>query len=104
MRYFRLVRFTCVLTNFGVNVTKAVITAAGPEQEQIPMQTLIKRRGQPCSTRSVQLAELADSGIEVDVLLDRFALSREELKDPAQLDGWLREGSRSHVDSLCDWS
>lgn len=27
-----------------------------------------------------------------------------QLKDPAQLDGWLREGSRDYIDSLCDWS
>jgi len=38
----------------------------------------------------------------------RFALvprSRgQQLKDPSQLDGWLRDGSASHVESLCDWS
>lgn len=27
----------------------------------------------------------------------------QQLKDPAQLDGWLRDGSASHVDSLCDF-
>jgi hypothetical protein len=27
----------------------------------------------------------------------------QQLKDPAQLDGWLRDGSADHVDSLCDW-
>jgi hypothetical protein len=27
-----------------------------------------------------------------------------QLKDPAQLDSWLREGSRDYIDSLCDWS
>ena len=43
---------------------KAVITAAGPEQGQIPLQTLIDREGEPCSTLSVQLAELEGSGIE----------------------------------------
>lgn len=54
-----------------VKVSKAVITAAGPGQEQLPLQTLINRRGAPCSTLSVQLAELADSGIEeVAVVID----------------------------------
>lgn len=27
-----------------------------------------------------------------------------QLKDPAQLDSWLREGSRDYIDSLCDWT
>lgn len=27
----------------------------------------------------------------------------QQLKDPAQLDGWLREGSADYVDSLCQW-
>jgi hypothetical protein len=27
----------------------------------------------------------------------------QQLKDPAQLDGWLRDGSAVHVESLCDW-
>ncbi|MGB0744362.1 MAG: UTP--glucose-1-phosphate uridylyltransferase [Opitutales bacterium] len=36
-----------------------------------------------------------------------FVVPRErgqQLKDPAQLDSWLREGSRDYIDSLCDWS
>ena len=27
----------------------------------------------------------------------------QQLKDPAQLDGWLRDGSAAHVESLCHW-
>ncbi|HNQ89910.1 MAG TPA: UTP--glucose-1-phosphate uridylyltransferase [Verrucomicrobiota bacterium] len=27
----------------------------------------------------------------------------QQLKDPAQLDGWLRDGSAAHVESLCAW-
>ncbi len=27
----------------------------------------------------------------------------QQLKDPAQLDGWLRDGSAAYVESLCDW-
>lgn len=36
-----------------------------------------------------------------------FAVPRQrgqQLKDPAQLDGWLREGTRDYIDALCDWS
>jgi hypothetical protein len=27
----------------------------------------------------------------------------QQIKEPAQLDGWLRDGSAAYVDSLCDW-
>jgi hypothetical protein len=27
----------------------------------------------------------------------------QQLKDPGQLDGWLRDGSADHVESLCQW-
>ena len=27
----------------------------------------------------------------------------QQLKEPAQLDGWLRDGSAAFVESLCDW-
>ena len=28
----------------------------------------------------------------------------QQLKDPAQLDGWLRDGSAAAVSALCDWT
>jgi hypothetical protein len=31
-------------------------------------------------------------------------LRGQQLKDPAQLDGWLRDGSAAHVESLCQWA
>ena len=27
-----------------------------------------------------------------------------QLKDPAQLDGWLRDGTAAAVDALCNWT
>jgi hypothetical protein len=27
----------------------------------------------------------------------------QQLKDQSQLDGWLRDGSAAHVESLCEW-
>jgi hypothetical protein len=30
-------------------------------------------------------------------------LRGQQLKDPAQLDAWLRDGSAAYVESLCDW-
>ena len=35
------------------------------------------------------------------VVVPRFR--GQQLKDQAQLDGWLRDGSAAHVESLCDW-
>lgn len=31
------------------------------------------------------------------------AVRGRQLKDPAQLDGWLRDGSAAYVETLCDW-
>lgn len=31
-------------------------------------------------------------------------LRGQQLKDPAQLDGWLRDGSATHLERLCEWS
>jgi hypothetical protein len=28
----------------------------------------------------------------------------QQLKEPAQMDGWLRDGSADYVNALCDWS
>ena len=30
-------------------------------------------------------------------------LRGQQLKDPAQLDGWLRDGSAAYIDTLCEW-
>lgn len=41
-----------------------------------------------------------------DLACRYLAVSRrrgQQLKDPAQLDGWLRDGSAAHVAELCDW-
>jgi hypothetical protein len=41
-----------------------------------------------------------------DVACGYFVVPRlrgQQLKDPAQLDGWLRDGSAKHVNSLCSW-
>ena len=27
----------------------------------------------------------------------------QQLKDPAQLDSWLRDGTAAYIDSLCHW-
>jgi hypothetical protein len=27
----------------------------------------------------------------------------QQLKEPAQLDGWLRDGSAAYLETLCEW-
>jgi hypothetical protein len=38
----------------------------------------------------------------------RFALvprvRGQQLKEPAQLDGWLRDGSAAYIESICGWN
>ncbi len=42
-------------------------------------------------------------GLRCDyIVVPRFR--GQQLKDPDQLDGWLRDGSAAHVDSLCSWT
>jgi hypothetical protein len=28
----------------------------------------------------------------------------QQLKEPAQLDGWLRDGSAAYLETLCEWA
>ena len=42
-----------------------------------------------------------------DLLTRYIAVPRargQQLKDQAQLDGWLRDGSARHLESLCEWT
>ena len=47
-----------------MNVTKAVITAAGRKQRTLPLQTLIDRDGQEKSVLSILLEEVVAAGID----------------------------------------
>jgi len=47
-----------------VNITKAVITAAGREQRTLPLQTLVDRDGQTKSALSILLEEVIHAGME----------------------------------------
>ncbi len=44
------------------------------------------------------LSDIACEYIAVDTMRGQ------QMKDPAQLDGWMRDGSAAHIDSLCKWS
>ena len=47
-----------------MNVNKAVITLAGPNQRALPMQTLVDRDGQEKSVLTILIAEILQAGIE----------------------------------------
>lgn len=53
-----------------MNVTKAVITAAGPRQRRLPLQTLVDGDGVPKSALAILAGEILDAGIsEVAVVV-----------------------------------
>jgi UTP--glucose-1-phosphate uridylyltransferase len=54
-----------------MNVTKAVITAAGPRQRTLPLQTLIDRDGVEKSVLRILLEEVLSAGIEEICLVVR---------------------------------
>ena len=48
----------------------------------------------------------SDMSVLPDLHVGFFVVPRwrgQQLKDPAQLDGWLRDGSAKYVESLCDF-
>ncbi|OYV84906.1 MAG: UTP--glucose-1-phosphate uridylyltransferase, partial [Ignavibacteriae bacterium 37-53-5] len=47
-----------------MKITKAVITAAGKGQRNLPLQKLIDRDGQQKSVLSIILNEVAQSGVD----------------------------------------
>jgi hypothetical protein len=47
-----------------------------------------------------------DMTILPDVITRFVAVSRlrgQQLKEQAQIDGWLRDGSAAHIESICEW-
>ena len=47
-----------------MNVKKAVITAAGPTQRQLPLQSLVDRDGQTKTVLRIVLEEVLSAGVE----------------------------------------
>jgi UTP--glucose-1-phosphate uridylyltransferase len=46
-----------------VRIRKAVITAAGPDQRELPLQVLVDRTGKKCSALRILLDEAASAGV-----------------------------------------
>jgi hypothetical protein len=70
----------------------------------------VKRRwgfGQEDILPTTQFEKLWSDMTALDDVACRFLeVSRErgqQIKEPAQLDGWLRDGSAAYLEGLCDW-
>jgi hypothetical protein len=91
-------------------VNHAVRTLAAHMPTYITLKDVKKRwgKGQEDVLPVAQFEKLWGDMTNLAELPCRFvAVSRrrgQQLKEPAQLDGWLRDGSAAYVESLCDWA
>ena len=90
-------------------ITDAVRRASARVPTYITIKDVKKRwgKGQEDIFPVAQFEKLWGDMTALPELNCRFvAVSRargQQLKEPAQLDAWLRDGSAAYVDSLCDW-
>ena len=90
-------------------VTEAVRTIASRMPTYITLKNVKKRwgKGQEDVYPTLQYEKLWGDMTALPelkcsyVVVPRFR--GQQLKEPAQLDGWLRDGSVEYVDSLCEW-
>jgi len=94
---------------FTERVNNAVRTLAARMPTYITLKDVKKRwgKGQEDVLPVAQFEKLWGDMTALPELPCRFVAVRRErgqqLKEPAQLDGWLRDGSAAFVESLCDW-
>jgi hypothetical protein len=90
-------------------VTEAVRSLATRMPTYITLKDVKKRwgKGQEDVFPVAQFEKLWGDMTALPEMDCRFvAVSRyrgQQLKEPAQLDGWLRDGSAAYVESLCSW-
>jgi hypothetical protein len=91
-------------------VDEAVRTMAARMPTYITLKDVKKRwgKGQEDVFPVAQFEKLWGDMTALPELKCRFVVvpraRGQQLKEPAQLDGWLRDGSAAYVESLCDWS
>jgi hypothetical protein len=108
-----------LLTVFGLTradltqpdkVTSAVRALAARMPTYITLKDVKKRwgKGQEDIFPVTQFEKLWGDMTALPELDCRFVMvprmRGQQLKEPAQLDGWLRDGSAAYVESLCKWS
>jgi hypothetical protein len=90
-------------------VSQAVFTVAARMPTYITLKDVKKRwgKGQEDVFPVAQFEKLWGDMTALPEIRCKYVQVRRErgqqLKEPAQLDGWLRDGSASYVESLCDW-
>lgn len=91
-------------------ITAAIRTLAGRLPTYVTIKDVKKRwgHGQEDVFPVAQFEKLWGDLTALPEIESRFVvvprLRGQQLKDQAQLDGWLRDGSAAHVESLCEWS
>jgi hypothetical protein len=92
-----------------VKITEAVRSLASRMPTYITLKNVKKRwgKGQEDVYPTLQFEKLwGDMTILPELECSYIAVPRmrgQQLKEPAQMDGWLRDGSAEYVDSLCKW-
>jgi hypothetical protein len=107
-----------LMTVFGINrndlnnpprLTEAVRTIASRMPTYITLKNVKKRwgKGQEDVYPTLQYEKLwGDMTTLPDLRCSYVVVPRQrgqQLKEPAQMDGWLRDGSAEYVESLCAW-
>jgi hypothetical protein len=91
-------------------VTAAIRTMAAKMPTYVTLKDVKKRwgQGQEDTFPVAQFEKLWSDLTALPEVDCRFVvvprLRGQQLKDQAQLDGWLRDGSADHVESLCQWA
>jgi len=108
-----------LLTFFGVaradlgdgdRMTEAVRTAAAKVPTYVTLKDVKKRwgHGQEDVFPVTQFEKLWGDMTAIPEVRSQFVVvprvRGQQLKDVAQLDGWLRDGSAAYVEQLCDWA
>lgn len=101
------------LTKSDLNAIDRVSEAVHTFSLRLPTYTALKEvkkrwgNGQEDVFPTAQFEKLwSDMSAMDDVNCDFFVVPRHrgsQLKDVSQLDGWLRDGSAKHLETLCDW-
>src|SRR5437868_4166401 len=90
-------------------ITRAVRNLAARMPTYITLKDVKKRwgHGQEDIFPVTQFEKLWGDMTALPEIASRFVvvprLRGQQLKDPAQLDGWLRDGSARYLESLCEW-
>jgi hypothetical protein len=98
-----------ILSGAGEKISAAIRALAAKMPTYITIKEVKKRwgHGQEDVFPVTQFEKLWVDMTGLGEIDSRFVvvprLRGQQLKDQAQLDGWLRDGSAAHVESLCDW-